>query len=77
MKQGLANAAPFLCARQVAVTLQALAFVDRKYTLPYPPVHSSTAWAEWALISPERRSRTVMPAARPSCTTTSSISMRL
>ena len=34
VKQGLAKKAPFLCARQVAVTLQALALVERKKAFP-------------------------------------------
>jgi hypothetical protein len=34
VKQGFAKSAPFLCARQMAVVLQPLAFVDRKKTLP-------------------------------------------
>jgi hypothetical protein len=29
VKQGFAKKAPFLCARQIAVTLQAFAFVER------------------------------------------------
>ena len=29
VKQGLPNAAPFRCARQIAVVLDALAFVER------------------------------------------------
>ncbi len=33
VKQGLANSAPLRWARQAAVTLQARAIVDRKYTL--------------------------------------------
>ena len=47
VKQGLAKSAPFRWARQMAVALDALAFVDRKKTLPYPPVHSTTACPEW------------------------------
>ena len=34
VKHGLANSAPRRCARQIAVTLQPLALVDRKKTLP-------------------------------------------
>ena len=34
VKQGLANSAPRRCARQLAVTLQPLALVDRWNTLP-------------------------------------------
>jgi hypothetical protein len=33
VKQGLANAAPLRCARQVAVALEAFALVERKKTL--------------------------------------------
>jgi hypothetical protein len=33
VKHGLANAAPRLCARQIAVAFDALAFVDRKKAL--------------------------------------------
>jgi hypothetical protein len=34
------------CARQLAVTLQPLALVDRKKTLPYPPEASTTGVRE-------------------------------
>ena len=33
VKHGLAKTAPLRCALQIAVTLQALALVERKYTL--------------------------------------------
>ena len=63
-------------ARQMAVAFEYLALVDRKKTLEYPPVASTTAWAECDVISPVTMSRTTMPAARPSFTTTSSSSVR-
>ena len=40
-----ANAAPRLYARQIAVAFEPWAFVERKNTLPYPPLASTTASA--------------------------------
>ena len=77
VKHGFANSAPRLCARHAAVTLLALALVERKKTLPYPPVASTTACAEYERTAPVMRSRVTMPTARPSFTTRSSISVRV
>ena len=65
-----------MCARQVAVTLHPMALVERKKTLPYPPVASSTASPACAATSPLTMSRVTMPLAWPSTTTRSSISVR-
>ena len=77
VKHGFAISAPRLCARHAAVTLDALALVERKKTLPYPPVASTTAWAENGVIAPVTRCRATTPQARPSFTTRSSISVRV
>ena len=46
VKHGFAISAPRLCARQIAVTFECLAFVERKNTLLYPPVPwMFTPWA--------------------------------
>jgi len=76
VKHGLPKCAPLRCARHVAVTLQPMALVERKKTLPYPPVARTTASARWVSMSPVTMSRATMPRARPSTTINSSISCR-
>src|SRR5688572_32236815 len=69
VKHGFAKPAPRRYARQIAVTLAPFAFVDRKKTLLYPPVASTTACAAHDSIAPDTRSRVTMPRARPSTST--------
>ena len=66
--------APFLWAFQAAVTLDPMALVERKKTLPYPPEAMTTAWALWRSISPVTKLRAMIPLAFPSTFTRSSIS---
>src|ERR1700756_2805539 len=77
MKHGEAKYAPRRCARNAAVALEFIALVDLPYTLAYPPVASTTAWAVYGRIWPLTMSRATMPWATPSLTIRSSISCRV
>ena len=69
--------APFLWAFHAAETLEPMALVLKKKTLPYPPEASTTACAAWRSNSPVIRLRAMMPRHFPSTMTTSIISWRV